>query len=65
MGERIPCPGTLWAKLDTGIMPDLTCDADPTHVTSPTVWERQGWKRRFNRPLDQGGLQRLGERLRA
>ena len=65
MGERIPCPGTLWAKLDTGIMPDLTCDADPTHVISPTVWERQGWKRRFGRPLDQGGLRRLGERLRA
>lgn len=64
-GTRAECGGTLWAKLDTGTMPDLICDTDPIHVIEPGTWERAGWKRRFGRPLNTAGLHALNERLRA
>ncbi len=64
-GRPVPCEGVLWARVGTGVMPDLVCDVDEGHVISPGTWERQGWKRRFGRPLDEGGLRRMSERMRA
>ena len=64
MGERVPCTGTLWARVDTGCMPDLECDADPMHRIGPVVWARLGWKRRLAEPLDPAGLRALDARLR-
>lgn len=46
MGERVPCTGVLRAKVGTGVMPDLECDSDPSHVISPTTWGRPVWKRK-------------------
>lgn len=65
LGRPCACEGTLWAKVGAGVMPDLECDMDASHVISPGTWERQGWKRRFGRPLDEGGLRRLAERMRS
>lgn len=50
-GQRTPCPGTMWAQVGRDMMPDLVCDADPTHVIAPGVWERAGWKRKTARHL--------------
>lgn len=62
-GERVPCPGDMWAYVGTGVMPDLVCNHDETHKIDPQVWERVGWKRRLRMPLDPHGVARLAERM--
>lgn len=54
MGERVPCTGVLRAKVGTGVMPDLECDADTTHVISPTTWGRPVWKRKTEPSVRMG-----------
>lgn len=61
-GERVPCPGWMWAKVGRDVMPDLVCDHDPEHRVEPQVWERAGWKRRLRQPHPDG-LTRLACRL--
>jgi hypothetical protein len=63
LGERVPCPGHMWAKVGGDLMPDLVCDHDPLHVIEPGVWERQGWKARLSGPLHVAGMARLARRL--
>lgn len=63
MGERVPCPGHMWAKVGGDLMPDLVCDIDVEHVVEPGVWERQGWKRQLSQPLHTSGLRHLATRL--
>jgi hypothetical protein len=62
-GERVPCPGDMWALVGKDVMPDLVCDHDESHTVAPGVWERSGWKRRLREPLDPSGLARLAGRL--
>jgi len=42
LGERIPCPGEYGAWVWDGMnhRPDLTCNADPTHVIEPSGFKR-------------------------
>ncbi len=63
-GERVPCMGSMWALVGTGVMPDLVCDTDEAHRIDPQLWERNGWKRRLRMPLDPSGVARLAERLK-
>ena len=63
LGERIPCPGRMWAKVGTEVMPDLVCDHNPEHTVEPGTWERQGWRRRLRQPLHPSGMARLAQRL--
>lgn len=63
LGERSPCPGAMWAKVGGDLMPDLVCDTDPTHTIEPKTWERQGWRRRFTRPLNPTGLALLARKI--
>lgn len=63
LGERVPCPGDMWALVGNDLMPDLICDHDETHTIDPKVWERNGWKRRLRTNLDEGGLARLAAKL--
>ena len=62
-GERVPCPGDMWAQVGRDVMPDLECDHDEAHKVAPGVWERSGWKRRLREPLDPGGMAALAQRL--
>ena len=59
MGERIPCPGEMTARVVPGVMPDLVCTVDPRHTIAPSRWERDGWRGRFARPMNAGALDRL------
>ena len=63
LGERIPCPGRMWAKVGTEVMPDLVCDHNPDHTVEPGTWKRQGWRRRLRQPLNPSGMARLAQRL--
>ena len=63
LGERIPCPGRMWAKVGTDLMPDLVCDHSPEHTIEPGTWERQGWRRRLRQPLNPNGMAKLAQRL--
>lgn len=45
MGERVQCPGTLYATLSTedDLLPSvLRCDTDPTHAYGASDWRRLG-----------------------
>lgn len=56
-GERVPCPGEMWAYVGRDVMPDLICNADDTHRLEPGAWERSGWKkkhREINVPVRTG-----------
>jgi hypothetical protein len=60
LGERVPCPGDMWALVGKDVMPELVCDHDESHTVAPGVWERSAWKRRAQ-PIH--GITRLAERL--
>ena len=50
-GERVVCPGQYRALLDPekpGLIPDMVCEADPTHRISPLDWQRAARKSGFD-----------------
>ena len=60
-GERTPCTGTLYTitsrKADG--YSDLVCSEDRAHRVSPAEWLAGSWRRRHQRDMDQGGVDRL------
>lgn len=62
-GERVPCPGEMWAYVGRDVMPDLICNADETHRIEPQNWERSGWKKKHKQGLHPNGVARLVGRL--
>ena len=61
LGERVPCEGTMRARVGRGVLPDLVCSVDPSHTISPAQWERAQWRR--TRDLDEEGMRRLVRRI--
>ena len=61
LGERVPCTGTMRARVGRGVLPDLVCSVDPGHTISPAQWERAQWRR--TRDLDEEGMRRLVRRI--
>ena len=57
MGERVPCEGKMRAKVGRGVLPDLVCSDDPSHVVTPAQWERAQWHRTAK--LDEAATRRL------
>lgn len=63
LGERVPCAGHMTARSLPGVMPDLVCSEDGSHRIGADRWQRDGWRGRFAKPLDNAGMARLAGRL--
>ena len=64
-GDRTPCPGTMhaWIGPQTVGLPDLVCSEDRAHKVDPETWQRSGWKRAHDKPLDPAALARLAHAM--
>lgn len=62
IGERIACDGTMRALVGTGLIPDLVCSVDETHILEPAKWEREGWRRQ-HRKFNPAGVANLARKL--
>ncbi len=61
IGERIPCDGTMRAKVGIETMPNLVCTSDPTHIVPPASWVRARYL--HNRGLDETAARALVGRI--
>lgn len=62
-GERVPCEGSLVAAVTDGALPDLRCDADPSHRVTVAEWMHASWKRTAGRTFDEGAVRDLVRRI--
>lgn len=62
-GARVPCEGSLVAAVTDGALPDLRCDADPSHRVTVAEWMHASWKRTAGRTFDEGAVRDLVRRI--
>lgn len=63
MGERVPCSGHMTARATGEVVPPLVCSEDRSHKIAPDSWQRDGWRKRFARPLDHAGMAALAAKI--